>query len=36
MSIHDDEVDFLDDVLVAQLMKEVVDPLRERLFERVI
>jgi len=34
--IRGDEVDFSNDVLIAQLMKEVVDPSCEELFERVI
>ncbi len=36
MPIRGDEANFSNNVLVAQLVKEVVDSSRERLFERVI
>jgi len=36
MSIHDDEADFLNDVLIAYSVKEVVDSARRRLLKRVI
>jgi len=36
MLIRGDEVDFLNDVLIAQLVKEVVDSSREKLSKRVI
>jgi len=34
--IRGDEANFSNDVLIAQSMKEVVDPPRERLSERVV
>ncbi len=36
MLIRGDEVNFLNDVLIAQLVKEVVDSSREKLSKRVI
>lgn len=36
MSIRDDEVDFSNDVLVAHLVKEIIDFAYRRLLERVI
>ncbi len=36
MLIRDNEVNFLNDVLIAQLMKEIVNFSREKLFKRII
>lgn len=36
MLIRDNEIDFSNDVFVAQLMKEVVNSLCEKLFEHMI
>jgi len=36
MLVRDDEVNFSNDVLVAQLVKEVVNSSREKLFKRII